>query len=457
MIKNEILRKLEVIDIAKDGYGVVRNGDNAVIFVKGTVPGDFVDIRIVKKKKNYYEGEVLTYLKLSEHRNKPFCDHFGVCGGCKLQNMKYESTLLYKKKHIIDCLKRISKISEFEIEDIIYYRNKMEYTFSNRGWLDKEDYINGKTVEGALGLHVSGFYSRVLNINKCFLQRDPSNKIRNFIREYALKNNIPFFDIKFQNGFLRNLTIKTTQTEIMLIFSFFENIKSIIEPMLETVIKQFPEINSLIYVINNKKNDIITDLPYVTFYGLPYITENLGNIKFRIGPHSFFQTNTNQTVKLYDLIKEYSKFKKTDIVYDLYCGVGTISNYIAGSVKKVIGIEFVSQAIDDAIVNSKINNINNTKFYCGDVNKVIDKEFLRNNPLPDVIIIDPPRIGVHPDVIEKIIEINPEKIIYVSCNPSTQARDISLLMGHYKLIKTRGVDMFPYTDHIENVVLMEKI
>lgn len=457
------LERLEIIDIADEGKSVAKYGD-IVVFVTGAVPGDIVDAKVIKKRRNFLEAKVINFHKYSDDRIKPFCKHFGVCGGCKWQSLSYEKQLFYKQKQVQECLQRIAKI---DVEGIIlpiipsantnYYRNKLEYTFSCRRWLlDKDMQVadESRNMNG-LGFHIPGMFDKVLDIETCYLQREPTNAIRLAVKEYALKNNLQFFDLRKQTGFLRNMIIRTTQAgEVMVIVSFFHDEKKLRDAILEYISNSFPEVTSLMYVINPKCNDVITDLEIQRYKGNPYIIETIGDLRFKIGPVSFFQSNTLQAYELYKTILDFAALSGNEIVYDLYTGTGTIANFVAASAQKVTGLEYIESAVSDAFENSRINGFSNTMFYAGDIAKVLNNTFVEANGIPDVVITDPPRSGMHKDVVQQLLEIHPQKIVYVSCNPSTQARDIALFSEKYDLVKSQPVDMFPHTHHIENVVLM---
>ena len=466
-----ILENVNVIDASSDGQSIAKT-DEYVIFIKGAVPGDVVDVQITRKKSKYREANTIAIKEKSPKRVEEVCSHFGTCGGCKWQNMDYEWQLFYKQKQVSDALTRLAKIELPEIQKIlpsqkIYkYRNKLEFTFSNKRWLTQEQ-IGDKSIlfgEGlneisrnALGFHIPGMFDKILDIEKCHLQEEPSNAIRNEIKKYALENNLPFFDLREQIGLLRNIIIRSTSTgEWMLIVSFHFDDKIEIEKLLNHVSEKFPQITSLQYVINAKKNDTISDLEIKVFKGNNSIYENMEGLKFKIGPKSFYQTNSEQAYELYKVTREFANIKNTDIVYDLYTGTGTIANFVAHQANKVIGVEYIPAAIDDAKINSQLNSISNTHFYAGDLKDVLNDAFINENGNPDIIITDPPRVGMHEDVVKKILEIEPKRIVYVSCNPATQARDLQLLDAKYKVIKVQPVDMFPQTHHVENVVLLEK-
>lgn len=462
-----VLENITVIDASSDGQSVARTEDY-VIFIKGAVPGDIVDLQITRKKSKYREANTIAVKHPSDKRTEPVCVHFGSCGGCKWQNMSYDWQLFYKQKQVTDALTRLAKIELPEIQKILpskktyYYRNKLEFTFSNKKWLTKEQ-IDDKGLDfsggfrNALGFHIPGMFDKILDIEKCHLQEDPSNAIRNEIRKYALENNLTFFDLREQIGFLRNIIIRSTSTgEWMLIVAFHYDDKAEIKKLLDHLANQFSQITSLQYVINSKRNDTIGDLDIIVHTGNDSIYENMEGLKFKIGPKSFYQTNSDQAYELYKITRDFAGIKNTEVVYDLYTGTGTIANFVAHQAKKVVGVEYVPAAIEDAKVNSELNKISNTVFYAGDMKDVLSNEFINENGKPDVIITDPPRAGMHEDVTKKILEIEPDRIVYVSCNPSTQARDLQLLDSKYKVTKVQPVDMFPQTHHVENVVLLEK-
>jgi 23S rRNA (uracil1939-C5)-methyltransferase len=468
----QTFQNIEIIDISTEGKGIGRI-DNIVCFVDFAVPGDIVDIQITKKKRNYREGKAIYYHTYSEKRTEPVCKHFGVCGGCKWQNMKYDAQLLFKQKYVVDALTRIGHLTPdpspqgaagsrflpiIPSDKNFHYRNKLEFTFSNRKWLTKEDFQTLNVGEDlgsaayALGFHIPKLFDKVIDIEECHLQEDPSNAIRLEVRRYAIENKLTFFDIRRQNGFLRNLIIRSTSAgEWMAVIIFFYEDKLEREKLLKHLSKKFSQIVSLQYVINSKKNDSIFDQEVEVFSGASWIQEQMEGLKFRISAKSFFQTNSIQAYELYKVTREFAALKGDEIVYDLYTGTGTIANFVAGKAKKVVGIEYISVAIEDAKVNSGINNITNTEFFAGDIKDVLDNEFVSAHGKPDVIITDPPRAGMHEDVVNKILEILPEKVIYVSCNPATQARDIALMSEKYWVEKVQPVDMFPHTAHVESV------
>lgn len=465
-----ILENVSIIDASSDGQAVGRV-DDFVVFIKGAVPGDIVDVQITRKKNKFREGKAIAIHQYSDKRTEPVCSHFGTCGGCKWQNMHYDWQLFYKQKQVSDALTRLIKIELPEIQKIIpskniyHYRNKLEFTFSNKKWLTEEQIQDkslafgegvGEISRNALGFHIPGSFDKILNIDTCYLQEEPSNAIRNEIKKYATDNSLTFFDLKEQIGLLRNIIIRSTSTgEWMLIVSFHYDDQEVIGKLLNHVGAKFPQITSLQYVINSKRNDTIGDLDIILFKGNDSIYENMEGLKFKIGPKSFYQTNSDQAYELYKVTRDLAAIKNTDVVYDLYTGTGTIANFVAHQAKKVVGVEYVPAAIEDAKINSQINNISNTVFYAGDMKDVLNDSFITENGKPDVIITDPPRAGMHDDVTKKILEIAPQRIVYVSCNPATQARDLAFLDEKYKVTKVQPVDMFPQTHHVENVVLLE--
>ncbi len=460
--KKPFFENIVIENIGAEGKALARVND-MVIFTRYAIPGDIVNLQVTKKRKKYAEAVVTEYVEYSKDRVPAFCEHFGICGGCKWQYLPYQKQLYYKQKQVADQLQRIGKIKLPDVLPILgspnseYYRNKLEFSFSNKRWLKKDEMDTGDLELNGVGFHIPGLFDKVLSINKCWLQPEPSNKIRNFIYEYALKNRLEFFDIKNQTGFLRTLIIRTSSTgELMVIVSFFKEELKLREALLEAVKTNFPEITSLMYVVNSKGNDTITDQEIILFQGRDYVLEEMEGLKFKIGPKSFYQTNSEQAYNLYKVVRDFAGFTGNETVYDLYTGTGTIANFIAGNVKKVVGIEYVEEAIEDAKVNARLNNINNATFYAGDIRTVLNENFVQKNGQPDVIITDPPRAGMHDDVVETIRTLGPSKIVYVSCNPATQARDLALLDADYFVMKIQPVDMFPHTHHVENVVLLEK-
>lgn len=457
-----LLSDVVISGLASEGKAIAKS-DNLVIFVPYVVPGDIVDIQLTKKKHSYAEGKVAVYKKYSDLRTVAFCKHFGVCGGCKWQILPYEEQLKYKQQQVRDNLERIGKVDLPEINPIIgsekikFYRNKLEFTFSNKRWLSEEEIKSGEEIknEGVLGFHIPNRFDKILDIEECWLQNELSNRIRLAVKKYCLENGYSFFDMHTHEGMMRNLIIRTSSTsEVMVIVVFNEIDETRKDELLDFISSKFPEISSLIYIMNTKVNDSITDLKPQLYKGLDCIYEKMEGLSFRIGPKSFYQTNSSQAYELYKIVRNFAELRKTDIVYDLYTGTGTIANFIASGVKKVIGIEYVPEAIEDAKRNAEINGINNASFFAGDMKDVLNEEFVAQNGKPDLIITDPPRTGMHADVIQTILKVNPDRIVYVSCNPPTQARDLNLLGGVYKVEKIQPVDMFPQTQHVENVVLL---
>jgi 23S rRNA (uracil1939-C5)-methyltransferase len=468
----KIYPNVEIIDIAEEGKGVGR-ADDFVLFVDKAIPGDIADVQVYHSKKNFGEGKILELKKASGYRVTPFCEHFGTCGGCKWQHMDYAAQLKFKQKSVADALSRIAKIDVGAMMPIIappadkFYRNKLEFTFSNKRWLnDGENRADGPVNMDALGFHIPGRFDKILDIHKCWLQADPSNAIRNSIAGFVKREGYSFYDLKAHTGALRNLIIRTSSTgEVMVIVVFAYADEAEISKLMGFIAGEFSQITSLLYIINQKKNDTIFDQEVITFKGAEYIHEEMPAqwhmagaavkiIRFRIGAKSFYQTNSAQAQRLYGLTRDFAGFKGDELVYDLYTGAGTIANFIAGCVKEVIGVEYVPAAIEDAKINSAINNIGNTKFYAGDMKDVLNAGFVATHGKPDIIITDPPRAGMHPDVVSRLMEIEAEKIVYVSCNAATQARDLLVLKEKYEIIKIQPVDMFPHTQHVENVVLL---
>ncbi len=461
--KNFVLEGLEVIDTSTEGKAIAKH-DSMVVFIEGAVPGDVVDVMVHRKKNAYAEGKAIKIIKSSADRVEPKCSHFGTCGGCKWQNLNYQKQLYFKQKYVLDAFTRIGKLTFDTINPILgnktpfFYRNKLEYSFSNKKWLTIEEIKSEAEVENrnALGFHIPGLFDKILDIENCYLQAEPSNSIRLAVREYAHKNKLTFFDIRNKGGFLRTLMIRTTSTkEVMVVISMFENREEDVKLLCEYLKNKFPEITCLQYVHNPKGNDTIQDLDIVTYAGNVSIVEEMEGLKFNISAKSFYQTNSEQAYELYKITREYASLGKEDVVYDLYTGTGTIANFVARYCKKVIGIEYVEAAVKDAFLNSELNGITNTYFKAGDMKDVFTEEFVKTQGKPDVIITDPPRAGMAPEVVQVILNLKPKRVVYVSCNPSTQARDLALMEHIYKIVKTQPVDMFPQTAHVENVVLLE--
>ena len=456
---------IKVLDAGAKGVSVAKAPDGKVIFIPNVVPGDVVDIQTFKKRKAYYEGKAVKFHEYSEHRVEPVCEHFGVCGGCKWQNMKYSQQLYYKQNEVLNHLLRIGKIELPEFEPILgsekqfFYRNKMEFSFSNSRWLTEKEIVSSEDLgnRNALGFHIPKMWDKILDINKCHLQEDPSNAIRNAIRAFANDHNLTFFNPRNHEGLLRTLMMRTASTgEIMVLVQFFENDKTGRELLLDHIYEKFPQITSLQYVVNNKANDTLYDQNIKLYKGRDYILEEMEGLKFSINAKSFYQTNSDQAYELYKITRDFAGLTGNEIVYDLYTGTGTIAQFVSKNAKKVIGVESVPEAIVDAKANAVRNEITNCEFYVGDMKVVFNESFIAQHGKPDVIITDPPRDGMHKDVIEQILKIEPSKIVYVSCNSATQARDLALMDEKYKVTRVRPVDMFPQTHHVENVVLLER-
>ncbi len=462
--KRKIVKELEITKIAAEGKGMARR-DGKVIFVENAVPGDIADVRIIKNRKDFAIAKVFELKTPSTDRIKPFCEHFGICGGCKWQHLSYDQQSIYKQEIVEESLRRVGKLDFpallpiLKAEKIQYYRNKMEFTFSNKRWLSLEEVNSDTKLEhrNAVGMHVPGLYDKVVDIEHCYLQGSPSNEIRNEIRDYAETHELTYYDLREHKGFLRNLIVRTsTLGEIMVILSVAEPQQSVIDALLDHLLCQFPQITSLHYVINQKRNDTLYDQDIITHHGRGHIFEVFDDLKYKISPKSFFQTNPYQGVRLYQIVRDFAGLKGEELVYDLYTGTGSIALFLARQCKKVVGIEEVEAAIVDAKFNAELNGMDNTAFYAGDVKAMLGGEFVEENGTPDVLVTDPPRAGMHRDVIERILEMAPSKIVYVSCNPVTQARDLQWLSEAYSIEKVQPVDMFPHTYHIENVVLLVK-
>ena len=459
--EKKFISDVEIVDIAEEGKGVAKH-DNLVLFIERAVPGDVLDVELVRKKKNFAEGKISAVKKGSEYRIDPFCSHFGVCGGCKWQHMTYDSQLKFKEQYVGNALSRIGKVDVSGMEPILgsvqteYYRNKLEYTFSNKRWLTSLDEVEPTDSMDALGFHVPGRFDKILTIDHCYLQQDPSNELRNSIFEFAKENFISFYDLREHEGSLRNLIIRTSSTgELMVIVVFAYPEEGQVEMLMSFIQAKFPEITSLLYIINQKRNDTIFDQDIHVYAGRDFIYEEMEGLKFKVGPKSFYQTNSRQAYELYKITREFADLKGDELVYDLYTGAGTIANFVARSAKEVIGVEYVPSAIEDAKINSATNGIDNTKFYAGDMKDVLTSDFINKHGKPDVVITDPPRAGMHPDVVERILEMESEKVVYVSCNAATQARDLESLTSKYEVVRIKPVDMFPHTQHVENVVLLK--
>lgn len=462
-----LLEKVTITDVAAEGKAVAKVNE-LVIFVPYVVPGDVVDLQVKRKKNHYAEAVAVKFHEKSPLRTEPFCSHFGVCGGCKWQCLSYEEQLKYKQKQVFDNLTRIGKVELPEFRPILgsektrFYRNKLEFTFSNKRWLTEEEVKQDVKYDqmNAVGFHIPGAFDKVLAIDKCWLQDDISNQIRNAVRDYAYAHNFPFFDLRTQEGLLRNIMIRTSSTgELMVVLQCKvtdDEGRRKMEEILQFMADSFPQITSLMYVINNKCNDTIGDLDVEVFKGNDHIFEEMEGLRFKVGPKSFYQTNSEQAYNLYKVAREFAGLTGNELVYDLYTGTGTIANFVARQARKVVGIEYVPEAIEDAKVNSALNGIDNTLFYAGDMKDILTNDFIAEHGRPDVIITDPPRAGMHNDVIDVILVAEPKRIVYVSCNPATQARDLQLLDGKYKVTAVQPVDMFPHTHHVENVVQLER-
>ncbi len=463
--RKQLFEKVEIIDAGAKGKSIAKAPDGRVIFVDNAVPGDIVDIQTHKKRKAYFEGSAVHFHSLSDKRKEPTCEHFGICGGCKWQHMDYKHQLFYKQQEVTNNLTRLGGIELPDVSPILgskeqfFYRNKMEFSFSDSRWLTKEEISSGEDLgdRNALGFHIPGMWDKILDIKKCHLQADPSNDIRLSVKEFAVKNNLEFFNTRNQTGLLRTLMLRTTSTgEIMVLIQFFKEDVEKREMLLNHLKETFPQITSLQYVINSKANDTIYDQEVICYAGRDHIFEEMEGLQFKINAKSFYQTNSEQAFILYKTARDFAGLTGDELVYDLYTGTGTIAQFIAKKAKHVVGVEAVPDAIEAAKENAKHNGIENVTFFVGDMKKIFNNEFIQANGQPDVIITDPPRDGMHKDVVQQILNIAPTKVVYVSCNSATQARDLSLLDALYKVTKTQAVDMFPQTHHIENVVLLEK-
>lgn len=462
-----LLEKITITDVAAEGKALAKVND-LVIFVPYVVPGDVVDLQIKRKKNHYAEAVAVKFHEYSPERAEPFCQHYGVCGGCKWQCLSYENQIKYKQKQVFDNLSRIGKVELPEFMPILgsektrFYRNKLEFTFSNKRWLTEEEVKQDVKYDqmNAVGFHIPGAFDKVLAIEKCWLQDDISNQIRNAIRDYAYAHELEFFNLRTQEGMLRNMMVRTSSTGELMVLLQCKIVNDTqlaqMKDLLQYVGDTFPQITSLLYVINNKCNDTIGDLDVEVFKGNDHIYEEMEGLRFKVGPKSFYQTNSEQAYNLYKVARDFAGLTGNELVYDLYTGTGTIANFVARRARKVVGIEYVPEAIEDAKVNSQINGIENTLFYAGDMKDILTQDFINEHGRPDVIITDPPRAGMHNDVIDVLLFAEPRRIVYVSCNPATQARDLQLLDAKYKVTAVQPVDMFPHTHHVENVVLLEK-
>ncbi len=461
--KQKLIPKVLITGIADKGKSVGRDAEGRVIFVEKTVPGDVVDVLVYKKRKGQWLGLPQQFHEYSSDRVPPFCDHFGKCGGCKWQYLDYKAQAKHKQINVENAFRRIGKMPIGEFYPILqapastYYRNKLEYSFSSKRWLTREEIDSGiSNAKDVLGFHSPGSFDKVINIHHCWLQPDPSNAIRNAAREVAIDQGLPFFDMKSNEGFLRNMVIRVTSLgEVLLIFSFYKNDQEKIQPYLDELLKGFPQITSLFYCINPKVNDFILDLEMINYHGKSYVEEKLKHVRFKVGPKSFFQTNTQQAENLYQITADFAGLEGYENVYDLYTGIGSIALFVANRCRQVVGIEEISAAIDDAKDNARLNNINNAIFYAGDVKDILTKEFAQAHGRPDVLITDPPRAGMHPKVVEMLLQLKAPRLVYVSCNPATQARDLNMMSESYSVEKVQPVDMFPHTHHVENVALLK--
>ncbi len=463
MLDNDILENVEIIDAGSNGKAIGKY-NSVVIFIPFAAPGDIVDAKIVKRENNFYEGRIVRVKRFSDKRVKPFCSHYGICGGCHWQHLIYADQLHYKRKTVIDSFIRVGRFPFPEVAPIvpskeaIFYRNKIEYTFCNKRWFSKDEINRDENFSAnGLGFYIPNKFDRVLDIKYCYLQKEPSNEIRLAIKDFAEKHNFDFYDVKHREGFLRNIIIRNSskgEWMVIVVFNYFDKMKTAM--LLDFIANNFPEVSSLFYVVNDTANDIITNLDVELYKGNPYMIEEMEDLKFRLGPLSFYQTNYSQAYELYKIARKYAYLTGEEIVYDLYTGIGTIALFVASKAKKVIGVEFNEYAIKDAKENAKLNNIDNVDFYCGDMMNILTEDFFLANGRPDVIITDPPRNGMHKKVVEQIKRTGVKRIVYISCNPATQARDLVMFLDKYNITKVHPVDMFPQTYHVENIVLLEK-
>ena len=463
--RKQIFTEVEVVDAGAKGKTVAKAPDGRVVFLPNAVPGDIVDVQTFKKRKAYYEGKAIKFHTLSNKRTEPKCEHFGVCGGCKWQHMDYKYQLEFKQKEVTNNLVRIGHLELPEITPILgsaeqyFYRNKMEFSFSDSRWLTQEEVDSNEDLgdRNALGFHIPGMWDKILDIKKCWLQANPSNDIRNAVRDFSIQNNLKFFNTRQQTGLLRTMMIRTSSTgDLMVVVQFFKEDKEKRILLLDYIAHTFPQITSLQYIINGKANDTIYDQDVICYKGNDHIFEEMEGLRFKINAKSFYQTNSNQAYELYKITRDFAGLKGDELVYDLYTGTGTIAQFVAKQAKFVVGVEAVPDAIQAAKENAQLNGIDNVDFYVGDMKNVFNTEFINKNGQPDIIITDPPRDGMHKDVVQQILNIAPKKVVYVSCNSATQARDLALMKDIYKITKTQAVDMFPQTHHVENVVLLEK-
>lgn len=463
--KQQILENIRLASAGAKGVAVGKTEEGKTVLVSGAVPGDTVNVRVKKAKSKYYEGDALEVLEPSPWRVTPKCIHFGVCGGCRWQNLSYQKQLDFKQNEVVNNIMRIGGIESFETlpilgsEEQYFYRNKMEFSFSDARWLTQDEVNSGTDIsdKNALGFHIPGMWSKILDLKECWLQEAPSNSIRLAVKQYALENNLQFFDVKNHEGFLRTLMLRqNSKGEWMVLFQLFREEKENREKLFDFILNQFPQIRTMVYAINPKPNDSIYDLDIQTYFGEGFLMEEMDGLKFKIGPKSFFQTNYRQALELYRKTLEFAELSGDEVVYDLYTGTGTIAQYVARRAKQVIGIESVQEAIDAAKEHAALNGLDNCTFYCGDMKDVFTEEFLNRHPKADVLITDPPRDGMHPKVVEQILKLKPEKIVYVSCNSATQARDLALMKEDYRVEKILPVDMFPQTHHVENIAVLHR-
>lgn len=459
-----VIEGVEIIGVAAEGNALAKV-DEMVVFIPFGAPGDIVDVKLDKKKKSYAEGHIERMIRPSDIRQEPRCEHFGLCGGCRWQHLPYEFQLRCKQQQVKDVMERIAKVEIPEItpilgsEEVWGYRNKMEYTFSSKMWLTHEQMRSGEEFPDrrAAGFHIPGAFDKVLDIKACHLQDDLGNRLRLFVKNYGKEHDLEFYDLKANRGFLRTMMIRISSTgEVMVVLQVGEDDMSKIAPLMDAIAVEFPEVTSLHYVVNTKVNDTIGDLDITLWKGREYIEEEMEGLKFRVGPKSFYQTNSRQAYRLYSVVREFAGLKGDELVYDLYTGTGTIALFLARSCRHVVGVEYVPEAIDDAKVNAAANGLTNTEFYAGDMKNVLTADFVAEHGVPDVMVVDPPRAGMHEDVVKVILEAEPRRIVYVSCNPATQARDLALLDQKYRVTAIRPVDMFPHTQHVENVVALER-
>ena len=459
-----LIEGLEITTLAAEGKAMGKYND-VVVFVPMALPGDVVDVQIRSKRRRFMEGFVVNYVKKSPLREEAFCEHFGVCGGCKWQNLPYNEQLRFKTEQVKDQLTRIGKIELPEIAEALpsqktqFYRNKLEYTFANKRWLTYEEIAQDDEIKAvpALGFHIPNMFDKILEIKKCWLQPEPSNAIRLEVKRFCVEHDYSFHNAREHTGLMRNIVIRTASTgEVMVILVFNSDEQDKITALLDNLAEKFPEITSLMYVVNTKWNDSLGDQDHICYKGKDHIFESMEGLKFKIGPKSFYQTNSEQAYELYKITRDFANLKSDDVLYDLYTGTGTIANFCAAKCKRVVGVEYVPEAIEDANLNSEINNITNTSFYAGDMKNVLNDQFIQENGKPNVIILDPPRAGIDEKVIEVLLRAGADRIVYVSCNPATQARDLALLDVDYKVVAVQPVDMFPHTHHVENVVKLER-